>query len=112
MNECIFCKIASGEMDAKIVKKGEKCLAFEDIAPQAPLHVLVIPQEHIADAREAVGKGVFEEMFAMAKSIAEEKEVAEPGFRLVINCGADGGQAVGHLHLHLLGGRAMNWPPG
>ena len=112
MENCIFCKIARGEMEAKLVKKQGKCLAFDDIAPQAPVHTLVIPLEHIADAREAVGKGVYEEMFTMARQVAEEKGIAEPGFRLVINCGAHGGQAVGHLHLHVLGGRQMNWPPG
>ncbi len=112
MNDCIFCKIASGEMEAKLVKKEGNCLAIEDINPQAPVHLLIIPAEHIQDMSEAVGKGVLEEVFAMAVLLAEEKGLAERGYRLVINCGEEGGQTVPHLHLHLLGGRPLTWPPG
>jgi histidine triad (HIT) family protein len=112
MNDCLFCKMAKGEIKAKIVKEGEKCFAIEDINPQAPTHLLVITKQHFSDLAAAVGGDVLEDVLAMAKSLAEERGLKAPGHRLVMNTGSDGGQTVPHLHLHLLGGRSMQWPPG
>ena len=112
MSDCLFCKIINGEIETEIVKENDKCVAFADINPQAPVHLLIIPREHMEDVLEAEGKGVMEDLFSMARELAREKEIAERGFRTVINCGREGGQTVSHLHLHLLGGRAMGWPPG
>jgi len=112
--ECIFCKIAHGEMDADEVFRNEEIVAFRDIAPQAPVHVLIIPKRHIAtvnditpDDRDLIGN-----MFLVAKEIARREGLHERGYRLLFNCNREGGQAVYHIHLHLLGGRQMLWPPG
>ena len=112
--DCIFCKVASGEMDAKKVFEDEDLVAFEDIRPQAPVHILIIPRRHIEtlndltdEDAELVGRLVL-----AAKHIAAERGVAESGYRLVLNCNRDSGQEVFHIHLHLLGGRKMTWPPG
>ena len=113
MTECLFCRIVRGEIPAKVVAEDAHCLAFRDIAPQAPVHVLVIPKAHAAsleaveDAAAVVGA-----MARMAQQVARAEGVAGTGYRTVINTGADGGQTVGHLHLHLLGGRDLSWPPG
>ncbi|MCX7703242.1 MAG: histidine triad nucleotide-binding protein [Planctomycetota bacterium] len=114
MEKCIFCKIVSGEIGAKRVYEDENVVAFEDINPQAPVHILVIPRRHIErvnDLKESDEKLVGH-LVLVAKRIAFEKKVAESGYRLVLNCNSDAGQAVFHLHLHLLGGRRMTWPPG
>jgi len=112
--DCIFCKVASGEMDAKKVFEDEDLVAFEDIRPQAPVHILIIPRRHIEtlndltdEDAELVGRLVL-----AAKRIAAERGIAESGYRLVLNCNRDSGQEVFHIHLHLLGGRKMTWPPG
>ncbi|MFH1863146.1 MAG: histidine triad nucleotide-binding protein [bacterium] len=112
--DCIFCKIANGEIPAKLLHKDNELVAFQDIRPQAPVHILIIPVEHIesimalnADPEVLIGK-----MILLAQQIAKQEKIAESGFRLVFNCGRDGGQDVFHLHLHLLGGRTMSWPPG
>ncbi len=112
--DCIFCKIASEEIKADVVYQDEDVLAFRDLNPQAPHHVLVIPRRHIAtvndmgpDDAELVGK-----LFLGAKHVAAQLGVAEEGYRLVMNCNRLAGQTVFHLHLHLLAGRAMQWPPG
>jgi len=114
MTDCLFCKMASGEIQPDIVYEDEDILAFRDVNPQAPTHVLVIPRRHIAttnDISEAdaalVGK-----LTLVAAKIAEEEGIAASGYRTVINCNAQAGQTVFHIHLHLLGGRAMQWPPG
>ena len=114
MADCIFCKIASGEMDTKKVFEDEDLVAFEDIRPQAPVHILIIPRRHIEtlndltdEDAELVGRLVL-----AAKRIAAERGIAESGYRLVLNCNRDSGQEVFHIHLHLLGGRKMTWPPG
>jgi len=112
MKDCLFCKMANGEIAATMVKQEEKCFAIEDINPQAPTHLLIIPRQHIADAAAAVGLGVLEAAFEMARSLVEERGYSEAGYRVVINSGKDGGQTVPHLHLHLLAGRSMQWPPG
>lgn len=114
MTDCLFCKIATGAIQSDKVYEDTEVYAFRDIAPQAPLHVLVVPKRHIAtinDLREEdtalVGK-----LFLAAKQVAAEAGVAEAGYRTVMNCNAEAGQSVFHLHLHVLGGRTMRWPPG
>ncbi len=111
---CLFCKIAKGEIPAKVVSSDERVVAFEDISPQAPVHVLIIPRKHIATIMELEDgdNDLMGHMVQVAKKIAIEKGIDEGGFRLVINCNSDAGQAVFHIHLHVLGGRVMNWPPG
>lgn len=114
MEDCLFCKIADGRIPSNKVYEDDEVLAFHDIDPQAPVHVLVIPKRHIAsaDALTAEDAGTVMAMFAAAKRVAHELGVAQSGYRLVTNIGADGGQSVPHLHLHLLGGRSLQWPPG
>lgn len=114
MSECIFCKIAAGQIPAKIVFQNEKVVAFEEIAPRAPTHVLIIPRKHIPtvlditeEDQELVGY-----MYAVVNQIAAEKSLTEGGFRLVTNCNKDAGQEVFHIHIHMLGGRKFGWPPG
>ncbi len=109
---CLFCKIVSGEIPAKSVYEDADVFAFADINPQAPVHVLVIPRKHVASLAEAVDDAaLLGTLMAAAGRIAAENGLAK-GYRTVINTGADGGQTVEHLHVHLLGGRAMHWPPG
>ncbi len=112
--DCIFCKIASGEIPAKIVYQDEKAVAFEDINPQAPVHILIVPRKHIPTVLEIEeGDGeLLGHLFSVANRIASEREIAGRGFRLVMNCNREAGQTVFHIHLHLLGGRTMGWPPG
>ncbi len=111
---CLFCKLISKEIPSKIIYEDEQVFAFEDVSPQAPIHILIIPKKHIptslditAEDNELIGL-----MYQAANKIARDKGISERGFRLVMNCNADAGQAVFHIHLHLLGGRAMHWPPG
>ena len=114
MPDCLFCKIIEGEIPAEIVAENEYALAFRDINPQAPTHVLVIPREHIATTRELIKKniGALSHMALLANKISIAEGVSGDGFRWVINTGSHGGQTVFHIHLHLLGGRQMDWPPG
>lgn len=114
MSDCLFCKFVSKELPTREVYRDEEVLAFEDINPQASTHVLIIPAKHIASTNElteadapAIGK-----LYLAAKQIAAERGIAEDGYRLVMNCGPNAGQTVFHIHLHLLGGRALGWPPG
>jgi histidine triad (HIT) family protein len=111
---CLFCKIISKEIPAKIVYEDDEVLAFEDINPQAPVHVLVIPKKHIATSLEIPedDNALIGRLVQAANSIAKDKGVADNGFRTVINCNRDAGQTVFHVHLHLLAGRPMHWPPG
>jgi histidine triad (HIT) family protein len=109
---CLFCKIVAGEIPATIVKRQDGLLAFKDINPQAPTHVLVIPTEHIVSLNDAKAPAVLGAMLACARDLAREAGISERGYRVVVNTNAAGGQTVFHLHLHLLGGRAMQWPPG
>jgi histidine triad (HIT) family protein len=111
---CLFCRIASGEIPANIVHDDESVVAFRDINPQAPTHILIIPKEHIPSLREldASHKPLFGHMIDVANRLAESEGIADNGFRLVCNSGPDAGQSVPHLHIHLLGGRPMAWPPG
>jgi histidine triad (HIT) family protein len=113
MKECLFCKIVRKEIPAKIVFEDDRTVAFEDLRPQAPVHLLVIPREHIGTVMDIPrGDGVIDRLAAAARKLARDRGVADAGFRLVINCNAQGGQTVYHLHLHLLAGRPMTWPPG
>ncbi len=114
MSDCLFCKMIAGEIPTDVVYQDEHVFAFRDINPQAPLHVLIVPRIHIAtlndlqpDHNQLVGH-----LFVAAKKIATDEGVADSGYRTVINCNAEAGQSVYHIHLHLLAGRQMHWPPG
>ena len=111
--DCIFCKIAAGIIPSKKAYEDDKVLAFYDLDPQAPTHILIIPKEHIESAAEisAENSAVIAAIFEAAAKIAKELNL-EKGFRIVTNCGEDGGQTVKHLHFHLLAGRSLAWPPG
>lgn len=111
---CLFCKIASKEIPSKIIYEDNDVFAFEDINPQAPLHTLIVPKKHIATLLEITTEDhtLVGKMFQTANQIAKDKGVDERGFRTVMNCNHEAGQSVYHLHLHLLAGRPMRWPPG
>jgi histidine triad (HIT) family protein len=112
--DCLFCKIAAGEIEADIVHQTDQVVAFRDLNPQAPTHILVIPRKHIATINNIAESDADEigQLFVAAKWIAAEEGIAEPGYRVVMNCNAGAGQTVFHVHLHVLGGRQFNWPPG
>lgn len=114
MSDCIFCKILSGDIPSDRVHEDEVCVAFRDLQPQAPVHVLVIPREHIARMSDTTPahEGLVGHLVQVAAEVARLEGVSAAGYRLVVNCGAHGQQAVEHLHVHLLGGRQMTWPPG
>jgi len=112
VSDCLFCKIAAGETPAAIVKKTAKFVAFTDISPQAPTHVLIIPTYHVASLNDAKDPDLLGGMLMFARDLARELGIAARGYRVVVNTNPDGGQTVFHLHLHLLGGRVMKWPPG
>lgn len=114
MSECLFCKIARGEIPCDTVYENDQVIAFRDLNPQAPTHVLVIPRKHISTVNDLTveDKDVVGEMFLAAKSVAAHDGLAEDGYRLIMNCNKGAGQSVFHIHLHVLGGRAMSWPPG
>ena len=112
MADCIFCRIAKKELATNLVYEDDATVAFNDIAPQAPTHILVIPKTHIGTLNEVTDYSIYAGLFAAVDKIVKEKGLSEPGYRVVANCGKDGGQAVGHIHLHILGGRPMKWPPG
>lgn len=110
---CLFCKIARGEIPATIVARDDEVTAFKDIHPQAPVHIILIPNRHVASlADEAGDLGLLGRLLVMARQVAAEMGLTASGYRVVTNIGDDGGQSVPHLHLHLLGGRPMAWPPG
>lgn len=114
MENCIFCKIVKDEIPSQKVYEDEKVLAFKDINPEAPIHVIIIPKKHIANLNELTEENsdIISHIFMKVKDIAQKLNLADAGYRVVTNCGADGGQTVGHIHFHLLGGRALKWPPG
>lgn len=115
MNEnCLFCGIIAHERSADIVREDEGTVAFRDIDPKAPTHILVVPREHIpsVNALDEGNVGVVADLFLTAKAIARDEGIAEPGYRLIMNTGEEAGQSVDHIHLHVLGGRALTWPPG
>ncbi len=111
---CIFCKIASREISADVLHESDTVVAFRDTNPQAPVHILLIPKEHIVSAAEIEGGhgGVLADIVQAASHLADAEGISAGGWRLVTNVGPDAGQSVFHLHFHLLGGRGMNWPPG
>jgi len=110
---CLFCKIIDGSIPSTRVYEDDRCIAFADIHPQAPVHLLIVPREHIGSLAEATPEhgSLFGHLLSTAKELAQQKGLNN-GYRTVINTGNDGGQTVDHLHLHLLGGRPMHWPPG
>ena len=112
--DCLFCKIVAGEIPSAMVHETEDVVAFDDIQPQAPTHVLIIPREHVATVNdlEPEHEAMMGKLFLAAKAIAAKRGHAEGGYRLVMNCGEGAGQSVFHLHLHLLAGRGLKWPPG
>lgn len=115
MDDCIFCRIVRGEIPATIVRRSDDAIAFRDLDPRAPTHVLVIPTQHVAAVRDATGpegERILGRTLAFAAEVASELGLDSSGYRLVTNTGADAGQSVAHLHLHLFGGRKMSWPPG
>ncbi|MCY1713989.1 histidine triad nucleotide-binding protein [Caproiciproducens galactitolivorans] len=111
--DCVFCKIANGEIPSKKAYEDDKVLAFYDLDPQAPVHILIIPKEHIQSVEEITpqNSAIVAHIFEVAAKLAKENNLTN-GFRVVSNVGKDGGQSVPHLHFHLLGGRSMKWPPG
>ena len=114
MAECIFCKIVNGEIPSDKVYEDDELIAFKDINPEAPVHIIIIPKKHIESLNSIEEKdiNIISHIFMIAKSITKDLGIAEDGYRLVNNCGEDGGQTVNHLHFHLLGGRSLQWPPG
>jgi histidine triad (HIT) family protein len=112
--ECLFCRIVAGEIPAEIVAESDRAIAFRDLTPQAPTHVLVIPREHYANVGEvaAAGDGDVADLFRLAAKVAELEGVGESGYRMVANTNVDANQTVFHAHVHVLGGRPMGWPPG
>ena len=109
---CLFCRIIRGEIPAKIVAENPHCVAFRDINPQAPTHVVIVPREHVASLNDAKDAAMIGHLSLLASEIARREGIADRGYRTVVNTNADAGQTVFHLHLHLIGGRAMGWPPG
>ncbi len=114
MNDCLFCKIVNKEIPGDIVYENQRILAFRDIIPQAPTHILIIPKKHIKTINDISEdeQVILGEIVHRAAKLAWEEGIADSGYRTVFNCNEDGGQSVYHIHLHLLGGRPMNWPPG
>ena len=114
MEDCVFCKIISGDIPSEKVYEDDDLFAFEDLNPAAPVHVLIIPKKHVETLRDIgeADRELIGAIFVAANKIAIEKGLAEEGFRIVANCGENGGQTVFHVHYHLLGGRRMEWPPG
>jgi histidine triad (HIT) family protein len=112
--DCLFCRIASGEIPADVVLSDPDVLAFRDISPQAPTHILIIPRKHIASVSELEPEDgeLIGKLFIVARDLARQEGISEGGYRMVVNAGADAGQTVFHIHLHLLGGRGLGWPPG
>lgn len=114
MTDCIFCKIAAGTIPANVVYQNDDVLAFRDLNPQAPTHILVIPKKHIATTNDITTNdaALIGQMYLAAKQIAKDEGIADSGYRTVMNCNRGAGQTVFHIHLHVLGGRPMSWPPG
>lgn len=113
-SDCLFCRIIEGKIPAKVIYENEKVLAFHDIQPQAPVHIIIIPKNHVERVSDLNRENIncWAELVLAANHIASDLKIKEGGYRLVVNCNKDAGQAVFHLHLHLLGGRKMSWPPG
>ena len=111
-NDCLFCRIIAKEIPARIVAENEHCVAFRDINAQAPTHILIVPREHVSSLNEVKDATLVGRMHLLAARLAKSEGLADRGYRTVINTNADAGQTVFHIHLHLLGGRRMTWPPG
>jgi histidine triad (HIT) family protein len=111
-DDCLFCRIVRKEIPAKLVAEDEHCVAFRDINPQAPVHVLVIPKQHVASLDQATDPVMLGRLSLMAAEIARKEGITAGGYRTVMNTNRDAGQTVFHVHLHMLGGRSMHWPPG
>jgi histidine triad (HIT) family protein len=109
---CIFCRIAHGEIPTQMVAHNKEIVAFRDLNPQAPVHILIVPTKHIKSLDDATDFDLLGRMMALAAAIARQEKISKTGYRTVINTGKAGGQSVDHLHMHLLGGREMTWPPG
>ena len=109
---CIFCKVIRGEIPSKTLVNNKEMIAFRDIAPQAPTHILIVPKKHVASLDDVTESDLLGRMMTLAAALARQEGIAKSGYRTVINTGANGGQSVDHLHIHLLGGRKMTWPPG
>ncbi|GKU23628.1 histidine triad nucleotide-binding protein [Clostridium folliculivorans] len=114
MENCIFCKIAKGEIPSKKIYEDEDVIAFNDISPEAPIHFLVIPKKHIESVNHIDDEStkVIAHIFGVINKLVRELNIADSGYRIVNNCGKDGGQTVNHMHFHVLGGRELKWPPG
>ncbi len=112
MADCLFCKMVAGDIKPDVVFEDENLLAFRDINPQAPVHILIVPKRHIATLNELDDNQLAGQLLLTAVKLASREGLADDGYRAVFNCNHNGGQAVYHLHLHLLGGRPMSWPPG
>ena len=112
MSDCLFCKIAAGEIPGDVVRESDDYLAFRDINPQAPTHVLAIPKRHVATLNEAEDASLLGGLLLFARDVAVEEGLAEDGYRVVVNTNAGAGQTVFHIHAHVLGGRPLRWPPG
>lgn len=111
--DCLFCKIANGDIPANLIDQDDFIVAFDDINPQAPMHKIIIPKKHIATLNDlAPNDMIISHMVQAATRIAKQLKMAQDGYRIVMNCNAHGGQTVFHIHLHLLGGRHLHWPPG
>jgi len=114
LKDCLFCKIAAGEMETAFVYQDEKAVVFKDLNPQAPVHLLIVPKNHISDLNnlQSEDNELIGHIYQVAKKMAAKYDIADSGYRLVSNCGDNGGQTVYHIHFHLLGGRELQWPPG
>jgi histidine triad (HIT) family protein len=114
MSDCLFCKMVAGQIKPNIVHEDDEVLAFRDINPQAPTHILIIPKRHIPTVNDLRPEdaGLVGKLFLVAQQLARQEGIADSGYRTLFNCNRDAGQEVFHLHLHLLGGRPMRWPPG
>jgi len=111
-SDCLFCRVIRKEIPANVVSEDEHCVAFRDINPQAPVHILIVPRKHVASLNDLTDGQIVAQMHLMAARLAKSEGLAERGYRTVINTNSDAGQTVFHIHLHLLGGRHMGWPPG
>jgi histidine triad (HIT) family protein len=114
MAECIFCRIVAKDLPGEIVHEDDAIVAFRDISPQAPTHIVLVPRKHIPSTNELVAEDdhIMGRLLRVAAELAEKEQIDQRGYRLVLNCGAEAGQSVDHIHLHLLGGRGLTWPPG
>jgi len=113
-DSCLFCDIVNKKIPTSLIFENDQVAAFNDINPQAPVHLLIIPKKHITNMESIsdADSSLLDEIFKTARHLAKEKKIASSGYRLIANCNAEGGQTVNHLHFHLMGGRQMNWPPG